>query len=220
MVINVRQTHGNFTQQFEVYYNKEYKFSAKLGSFSKYQPITMANEIKGIQFTASYEASSIRSHIPFGYLFGGAVEKNIYNCQKNGKQLCRFSKLAISYGKQHYVISLGKTTSLQAYFLGLGGSFICIYDNDTQIAIIECSERTTDNCDNYLIYLLEEYSEYADMLSLFTVYFDNLNNTSRGSAHIGEKTTYTYTPFSPYKNKYDPDWVKNNREAIYPPEND
>lgn len=36
MVINVRQTHGNFTQQFEIYYNKDYKFSAKLGTFSKY----------------------------------------------------------------------------------------------------------------------------------------------------------------------------------------
>lgn len=180
----------------------------------------MTDETAGTQFTASYEVSSIRSHIPFGYLLGGPVEKDIYNCQKNGKQLCRFSKRLISPGKQYYVISLGKTTAFRAYFIGLGSSFICIYDNDRQIAVVECSEHTSDNCDNYLIYLLDEYSELADIISLFTVYFDNLNNTSRGSGHIGEKTSYTYTPFTAYKDKYDPDWVKNNKEAIYSTEND
>ena len=84
--------------------------------------------------------------------------------------------------------------------------YISIYSGDTQIAQVNKDLHTVNNKDMYMLYLLDEQEEMADLLSLFVLYFDSHNHRNYGEAFAGVKKNWRWTR-SKTDRFYDETWL-------------
>lgn len=215
MIIHIHQTTANIFQKFELFYNRAFQYYGQLGTASKYQKIEMFNEQQNQCFTADYTPSHWTNYIPLRYLFGSPNLTRGCDCKCNDVDIGFFLLSQHGYAKSFYVITHRETDSVLHVYKIAKGSFeyLCIYSGDVQIGLVECSLNRKNKCNNYKVYLLDAYQSYADLLSLFVLYYDNWNHTERFSVYIGHEYVKSFT-LAGYKEKYNPNW----REAHFPGE--
>lgn len=95
------------------------------------------------------------------------------------------------------------------YEIGLGnkGLFLCIYQGDTLIAVVEKALKVIDFKDNYMLYLTSE--KYFSVTALFTLYYDvtSYGNILERKVH-SSATTLKFTRNKELLAKFDPLFIQ------------
>lgn len=96
-----------------------------------------------------------------------------------------------------------KNEFIKGYLVGLGknGTYISLYSNDCQVALIEKDIRINDNKDTYTIYALDNYSESAILFCLYYDYLDFKNK--KAIAYKTKRKGYVFTTSKRQKSMYD-----------------
>ena len=216
VIISIKQTASNISQKFDIFWGKEYKYQGSLGAAAVLQNFEMSDAQNGVSFVGRYESPKWFDLIPFKYLFGRPSMFKNSVVEKNGAPLGGFSFSKVGLYKKRYVITdavLGREYFAYTYAHG-SFEYISIYFGDAQIALVENYLNTINLCNNYKLYILDEYDDCADLFALFVLYFDNWNYTHRINMQRGSYHTYVVAQFTRYKKMYDPEW----REKYFPDE--
>lgn len=212
MIIKITQTESNTRQSYEIE-GEDFYFSGNAGSISRLQTITLRNRettIKGV-----YHLSKWVNYIPFRYLTGKANITRTFYLYRNDELYGTvvFSKHA--FWGSFYVIALKGGEVFHCFDRYVDSfHYISIYRNETQIALIETYLNVTDLKFTHKLYLLDEYRQFADTFSFFTVYYAGYCFAHR--FHMSSGSTYRKgRSITNYAYKYNPQW----RAKHFPNEN-
>ncbi len=212
MIIKISQTASSIKQSYDIE-SENFYYSGDAGSISHLQSITLSNKentIKGI-----YTISKWVNYIPLRYLFGKVNLTRAFDLYKNDTiyGVILFSKHG--FLKSFYVIALYSGEIFHCYSLSRGSfNYISIYQGDTQIALVETYLSVNDFKYTHKLYLLDDYNQFADILSFFVLYYASYNFSQRFHMSSGSTSAKSWS-FSKYNNKYNPKW----RETHFPDEN-
>ena len=212
MIIKISQTASNIKQSYDIE-SENFYYSGDTGSISRLQSITLYNKentIKGI-----YNISKWVNYIPFRYLFGEANLTRVFDIYKNDDiyGCIVFSKHG--FLKSFYVIALNSGEIFHCYCRSKGSfDYVSIYQGDIQIALIETYLSVNDFKYTHKLYLLDDYNQFADMLSFFVLYYASYTFAKRMHMSKGSVSEKSWS-FSKYNDKYNPKW----RETHFPNEN-
>ena len=212
MIIKISQTASNFKQTYDVKSDNFY-YLGQTGSRHPRQPITLSNQ--ETTFKAVFSPSKWVNYIPLRYLFDAPNLTRGFTLYRNDSRhgLFIFSKHGLY--KSFYVITLESNEILHGYCRSIGSfHYISIYLGNEQIALVETYLTVRDYKYTHKLYLLEHYSNLAETLSLFVLYFANYRFAQRMHMSKGVYAEKTWS-FSKYNDKYDPTW----RETHFPNEN-
>lgn len=220
MIIDINQTEANSNQLFDVFYDNKPKYNGKLGRFSALETFSLRNRASKANLTGAFALPSPLDMVPLIYLLGRPkVIHNCY-CQNGMRRLGVIGCIEEGIRKAHHRITDAENREFHAYhFTKNGYEYIAIYLGETeQVAMIESSLTLKDSCHRYKMYLLDSYSECADIFSMFVMYFANWYATSRFRAKAGTKTVQKKQTRN-YKDKFDPEWRAVNFPETVPDEN-
>ena len=207
MIVKVTQTTSNVKQTFDVECGEAYS-SGETGRFSRFQTVTLKNGESTLE--GKFYPTKWMNYIPLRPVFGIENITKAYRIIRNGEPCgnMAFSKRGLF--KNCYVITLDDGDVLYCY-RRLKGSFgyVSIFRGDEQIALIETYMNVNDFKYTHKLYLLDEYSRYSDILSLFVLYYANLSFTKRFHMSRGSRYRKAWT-VSRYNGKYDPKWLEDH----------
>lgn len=205
MIIKVSQNGSIMRHTYSVEANN-FSYSASVGAFSPFQNIffgDIGNNFKGI-----FDVSDWINYIPFVWLFGKDGSTRKFNLYKNGSEYGSIALLKQGLFKKYYTITSRNAEVLDCYYLSKGSyNYVSIYYNNLQIAMIETHLTVKDNKYIHTIYLLDEYSNFADLVSFFAVYYSNFHFTRRYEMMKGTRYQKSWT-YSKYNDKYNPAWLE------------
>lgn len=208
MVVKITQTTSGVKQLFDIECG-EFCFEGKAGHINRFQNITLSGkntEIKGV-----HEISPWFNYIPFRWLFGVENVTRVFRLHKNDKNFGRIALSKHGFLKSFFVISSENNEELHCYCRSKGSfNYISVYKGSVQIALIETYLNTSDFKYFHKLYILDEYAEYAEILSFFVMYYACFNFIGKGMTNY--EKSYS---ISKYNDKYDPKWRENN----FPDEN-
>lgn len=211
MIICIEQTASSIKQEYDVHIEDNYYF-VHSGRVFKQQPIIMQR--KDQKIIGKWKMTNILNLIPFRYLFGVPSLQRCFNVVMNNRQVANIIYSHLGYRKTFYVISLPTDTALHCYGVSKGDfNYVCIYQGETQIALIETYLTTVDWKYKQKIYLIDGYNGLAEVFAFFAVYYLNYNYCRRFHMSKGSFYKKQWT-FSKYNDKYDPSW----RELHFPNE--
>lgn len=212
MIIKIKQTSSNIRQSFDVE-SENFYLHGEAGNISRLQTITLSNKnttIKGV-----YNLSKWENYIPLRYLFGYANLTRIFHLYKNDNTYGCFVFSKHGFMKSSYVISLNSGEIFHCYYRSKGSfHYISIYERDQQIALVETYLSVDDYKYTHKLYLLDAYRQFADVLSLFVLYFASYHFAKRFHMSIGSFNGKSWS-YSQYNDKYNSEW----RERNFPDEN-
>lgn len=206
MVIKISQTASNIMQKFDIYYDYNYMYEGELGSYNRYQKILLKKNEEAI-LEGRFYVSSAKNFIPFRHLFG------LEDLSQNVKIFDKENEIAsFVYSKHGFLKSCYKITykdkAINCYKYSKGRfDYVSFYLNEKQIAELQIYTTIVDQKYNYKIYLLDEYKELTEILSMFVLYYANYNYTERFHMSKGTEVSYTLYQLTRYKKKYNPSWV-------------
>lgn len=212
MIIKISQTASNIEQSYNIE-SENFYYSGDAGSMSRLQSITLSNKnntIKGI-----YNISKWVNYIPLRYLFGEANLTRVFHLYKNDNIYGSIVFSKHGFLKSFYVIALVSGEIFHCYSISRGSfNYVSIFQGDTQIALVETYLSVNDYRYTHKLYLLDDYNQFADTLSLFVLYYASYNFAQRMHMSKGTVSEKAWN-FSKYANKYNPKW----RETHFPNEN-
>lgn len=212
MIITISQIASNIKQLYDIN-GENFYYSGKTGSINRLQSITLHNKentIKGI-----YNISNWVNYIPFRHLFGKANLTRVFDLYKNGTIYGSIIFSKHGFFKSFYMIKLCSGEMFHCYYRSIGSfDYVSIYQCDTQIALIETYLTVNDYKYTHKLYLLNEYNQFADILSFFVLYYANYRFANRMHMSIGSYSEKSWS-ISKYNDKYNPKW----RETHFPNEN-
>ena len=210
MILLIRQTASNISQEFEIYADDRYLYGGALGRWHRYQAIRLwDNKGKPVmqgEYLMPWQDGQMGEK---GWLSQGC------RITRGEVDAGNFVYVQESFKKSHYRITLPGDKTIEVYARDKGAfEYLSVYDGEQQIALVEIYLTTEDYKYTYKLYLLETHDELGDILALFILYYANWNyakrfHMSKGSMHV---RSWSY---SAYNDRYDPTW----RERHFPREN-
>lgn len=215
MIISVMQTSSNISQKFDVEYNGNFQYTGSLGAFSQYQPIALQKNDSTVKLHGERFLSRWTNYIPFRYLFGYTNQTRGCNLSKNDEHIGTILFFKHDLFASFYQVILPGHRNLHAYCLYKNNfHYVSFYLGETQVALLEVYLTVTGYKYRYKLYLLDSYSDMCDVLSLFILYYANIEFTHR--FHMSGGTTMRKAWIrSKYGDRYDADW----KEKYFPDEN-
>ena len=212
MIVKIVQTASNIKQLYYIQ-GENFSYQGDVGNLSKLQNITISNDKNNVK--ADYFMSPIDNYIPFRFLFGGGSKTRVFCLYKNDNLYGTMLFLKKGFFDECYVIALDNGMKLNCYFRSIDSfNYVSVYYNNQQIALVETYLNVTDNKYTHKLYILDEYNELAETLSLFVLYYASYTFTRR--FHMSKSSVYVKAwSYSVYNDKYDPHW----REDNFPDEN-
>jgi hypothetical protein len=232
MIIKMYQSKANIKQEFEIYYNDVFKYTGKQSALSSACPNMLCKLDNTIPFKSrvnkkTYLINLIRElSYSFCILFLWQTFKNIWIIllvllshrlipyvahehavfDGTGQKVARFRMIRKPFLTNSYRMDFaGKDYRLYIYCRS-HYKYISVYLDEVQIAQINKNLHTEDNKDNYMLYLLDEEAAAADLLTMFTLYYDSYNHTTRGAVELGKKWQWSWT-IGPMNRFYNKDWL-------------
>lgn len=206
MICKLKQTKTNFNMQWSVLYNDnqicEIKSPFETDCFNAY--FHFANSE---QYRMYYN--------PFDKTFGKRMEDRLsfklFDSSDNliGKFVSRTHKTGKLFSGYAYFELNFKDRQYIGYEVGLGadGIALCLYYNDTMVALIDKNTKVVNFCDEYAMYLSDE--SLLSIAALYAVYYDMLKFANIGEVKLFSETqTYLITHNKELKEKYDPDFIQ------------
>lgn len=221
MIIKINQTSSNLKNKFNITINNEIKYLAGTPWLKLDLPLNAENKRRSIMtdlnnnicYSTGYSITEnkLNTAIPFKWLFTKGMKSSIYNIYDSNNNLCgKFYDYQTGFFATNYVIEFSNY-KLNCYSISIGKTNnVSIYNGNTQIAEIVKPLQSFDNLDSYYIFLLDNYSNLTDIISFFTIYYDNIKYSNSGEVVKGTsdvKVEYTYSKNNKY---YDENWIKNN----------
>lgn len=211
MIIKISQTASNIKQLYDIE-GETFYFHGEAGSVSRLQNITLSNQntvIRGV-----HHLSKWIHYIPFRYLFGKVNITRVFRLYRNDHMYGSVGFYKQGFFKDLYVITLDSGEDFQCYICSKGSfEYVSIYQNEKQIALVETYLSTNDYKYTHKLYLLDNYSDFADTLSFFVLYYASYRFAKR--FHMSQSSVSVKSwSFSKYNNKYHPEW----REMNFPNE--
>ncbi len=212
MIIKIKQTASNVKQTFDIE-GENFCFLGEAGCINRFQKIRIFNKEKEIK--GNYQLSKWYNYIPFRYLFGYCNLTRVFVLYENENIFGSIMFSQHGFLKSFYVVALDNGEILHCYCRSKDSfDYVSVYKNDNQIALIETYLNVTDFKYAHKLYLKDEFSSLAEVLSFFTVYYSSYNFAER--FHMSGGSTYQKSwSFSKYNNKYNSNW----REENFPDEN-
>ena len=212
MIVKITQTASNIKQLFYID-SDDFNFHGELGSWDKYQSISLSNEesvIKGV-----HRFSNWVNYIPLRYLFGYTNITRVFDLYRNENKYGNIVFSEHGFHKSYYLIQLDNGPVFHCYSRSKGSfNYVSIYEKDKQIALIETLLNVEDFKYTHKLYILNDYKQFADTLSFFVLYYANFKFSQRFHMSSGSQNVKAWS-FSRYNYKYDPEW----REKNFPNEN-
>lgn len=198
MIIKVEQTKQN---NFEIKINNELKYFSRMKKTSIITPYKGEGTITNIDGSMCYTLLPSKEFS----VYSGKIRKK-YCIFNNLSQNCGvFYKLKSGFLKSKYMIEY-ENYKLSCYSISIGKTQnISIYDGDKQIAEII---KSVEILENYYIFLIDEYTDLQEILSLFVSYWEYeemCSGENNGTMVVG--VSYTYDRNNKF---YDKNWIKNN----------
>ena len=210
MIVTIKQTQAKGALHFDVFYDNRPKFRGRLGRFFKFETISMRDQIHRITVTGAFALPKFVDILPFKQLLGKPrMVRNCY-CQSNGARIGTIGCVAEGHGRAHHHITdlLGRVFDVY-HIVQDGYEYLCIYsEGGEQVAIVESNLALKNSCNHYELYITGTYEDYADLFSLFVIYFDNWYNTDRVWAK--SVTVANEKHAIAYLDKFDPEWRARN----------
>lgn len=220
MIIKIKQTESNLKNRFEIKVNNELKYLAGTPWMEINVPFNMdrmrscviTNTDNSICFTTLYDVveNIANTAIPMKWAFTGEQKSQIYNILDNQNNICgKFYKLTNGIIDTKYVIEYGDIL-LKSYDVSVGKTRnLLIYNENGQIAEIVKPLSVSNYKDEYILFLLDEYSDLDTILSFFTIVFDyqNYGNNGRTGSQESVQIKYTYSKNNKF---YDKNWITNH----------
>ena len=212
MVIKISQAASNIKQSYDIESDGFY-YSAKAGSFSRLQDITMTSQTDTIKGT--YRIPNLVNFIPLRHIFGKANLTRVFNLYRNDDHYGTFVYSKHGLFKSCYIITLTGGEIFYCYCRSIGSfDYVSIYHNDVQIALVETYLSVNDYKYVHKLYILDDFDNYANTLSFYVIYYASYAFAQRMHMSSGSVSAKSWS-FSRYNNKYDPKW----RETHFPDEN-
>ena len=236
MIFKIEQTASNIKQEYDI--TGEAAYSGANGKFYELQESRLSKNGEPV-LRAKYSASNLMTWIPIITTFivwliapklgisqltaivpivlFGFIPYSIRKAEivKGEKTIGYFEHHKEGYLRKLDEIKLDSGDTLKCYTVSKGSfTYLPIYKNGVQIALVETYTVTVDYKYTHKLYLLDEYADMAEVLLLFILYYANLHYTDRHHMSTGTYYSFSWTT-SPYKKKYDPAW----REKYFPEEN-
>lgn len=220
MIIKIKQTESNLKNRFEIKVNNELKYLAGTPWMEMKVPFNMdrmrscviTNTDNSICYATLYDVAENISNtvIPMKWAFTGEQKSLIYNILDNQNNICgKFYKLTNGFLDTKYVIEYGDIL-LKSYDVSVGKTRnLLIYNENRQIAEIVKPLSVSNNKDEYVLFLLEEYRNLDVILSFFTIVFDYQNYGNNGKIGSQERVQIKYT-YSKNNKFYDKNWITNH----------
>lgn len=212
MIIKIIQTSSNIKQEYDIEF-PESTFFGSAGNVSALQHIEIFN--KDTNLSGKFQISNWVNYIPLRYLFGVANLTRAFLIERNEEDIGEFIFSKHGFMKSFYVITLNDDTILHCYTRMKGSyNYISVYNGDDQIALIETYLCCNDYKYKHKIYLLDDWRQLCEVLSLFVLYYASFKFAHR--MHMSSGSSYEKGfSLSKYNNKYNPCW----RELNFPDEN-
>ena len=213
MIVKITQTASNIKQEYDIEREDHY-LRGKAGSVSRFQNIVMSGADVSIE--GKYHVSSPVNYIPFRYLFGAANQRRNFCLYRDGEKYGDIFFIRHGFLKSFYMIDLDDGTDFCCYVRLIDSfSYISIYRDRKQIALVETLLSNDDYKFVHKLYILKQWERYADTLAFFVLYYANFCFTRRFHMSMGSVTVKRARSFSDYNHKYDPSW----RETHFPDDN-
>lgn len=213
MKIRVKQKENNFKNEFEIFYNGELKYIAKVPSVSIDSPLQIEDLRKirvndlddNIVYTTNYNYSLKKNnrYLPFKFLINGEQTFNQLLFVTKNRSIKVYYEENSELGNR-YVIDVN---SKQYYCYSVNDGYIRhfpIFYREKQVA--EILKSNIAHNDEYVCYIEKDYKIIRDGVALLTLYLDR---SEYNSAYISDKSNVELSDTT--KNKYyDNDWVRVN----------
>jgi len=147
--------------------------------------------------------------LAYGILTGFIKRKRKRNCVFNAEnsEIAEFYQHADGFLKWCYIIST-ESKIFKLYTRNISSyEHISIYSDGIQVGQIDRLRHMTNNKRNYTLYLLDGQKDMANLLSLFVLYYDSMNNASRGGGTLGKSKEWSWS-YSKTNKYYNPTWVQ------------
>lgn len=211
MIIKISQTASN-TKQTYLIEGENFFFEGKNGSLSNLQDVVISNESTTIR--GDFILSKGHHYLPFRYLFGKETKKRNFRLYRNDTAYASIAFSEVGFLKSRYELALDNGDLLYAYtYTKKDFDYVSIYLGDRQIALLETYLTVRNGNHIHKLYLLDDATHYAELLSFFVLYYANYHFNQRFHMSWGYSTTYAWT-YSRYNKKYDPTF----RETHFPNE--
>lgn len=117
MIIKINQTASNIKQQFDID-SDSFTALGEIGSYSKYQKITLTNHHTNI--LGKFKFSKPVNYIPFRYLFKKPNRIQKFLLFKDGEALGDIVKSVDGFFKTRYIITLNDGNTFYCYSISNG----------------------------------------------------------------------------------------------------
>lgn len=217
MIIDVNQTDSKKKNQFEIIYNGEKKYIANLpfislnGTFDleKLRKIVVTDLNGNIKYKTNYKYidNKLEEFIPLKYLFSDSQKfYQLKIIDIDGKELFsvygEIKEIWLGYHVLKVKEKFYKCYSVEDGYL----RHVMIYDDDKQIAELLKSNVVIDGKDTYRIYLKDNYSFIADVISFFALYLDRTKYNSSYLKIQSQVIEYKKS-YSKVNKFYDKNWL-------------
>lgn len=218
MVIDVKQTVSEKKNEFEIFYDDELIYKAKLPfinitgslSFEKLREIKVFDLNNNLKYKTEYNyiKNRIEEFIPLKYLFTSSQRFNQFVFSNDGTEFEIFVEQTELFLSS--IIVKVKNEIYNCYGTSDGYiNHLSIYYNGKQIGELLKPNVIIDGKDTYRIYLKDDYNRLADMFSMLALYLDRLAYNSSYIIYKGQEISYKKT-YSKANKYYDKNWVINN----------
>lgn len=200
MILNVVQTKSNFNMEWVSYLGEDV-FSVAEAPFEKGQFTIRVKYQNGPEQKMYFNPSDTT----WGTKLADRMKFKLFeDDEKIGDIVGRTKKTGLLKAYPYYAIAY-KGTMYYGYEVGFGrkGLFLCVYEGDKIVAIVDKKLRVVNFKDTYTVYLEEEI--YAPVVTLFTLYYDSATyGDVMEIARISVEQKWVNTMHKELINKFDP----------------
>jgi len=213
MVIKINQTKANLSAKFEVLIDDALIYLGESSPISSVFANSLMDSYGVLLLKTQFHVrANMKNIIPFKWIWTKKISKVCNILNDEGETVATFAHARKGFLDLSYSIWINDV-NLRLYSIGKGSlRYVLVFLDNEQIGQI-CKENIVkNNLDKYDLYLLDQYNEFAPLLSLFTIYFDSYNYARRGEVVAGKQEKSWEWSYHKYNKLYDPEWLQTHFE--------
>jgi hypothetical protein len=151
--------------------------------------------------------------IPFKWVWDEQLSEVCTVLNANSEIVAMFSNVKDGISSNYYLIQF-KEMKFKLYVIDKGiNQYTLIFLDEKQIGQLNKKRTTENNLDWYVMYLLDDYKDLAELMSIFVIYFDSYNYGNRGEIVSNSSQKTWEWSISKFNKLYNPTWLSNHFEV-------